>query len=52
MTYVLIEWFLMGCDAQMCIVGVSSSQQYAYNWVQANDSEFTRREAKEVPLFV
>lgn len=52
MTYVLIEWFLMGCDAQMRIVGVSANQQYAYNWVQANESEFTRREAREVQLFV
>lgn len=48
--YVLIEWYLNGCNAQRFIRGVTLDQTYAYTWQQAAPPEFTTREAQQVPL--
>ena len=48
--FVLIEWYLNGCDAQMRISGVTLDQQYAYTWLRATTDEFIQRETRQVPF--
>lgn len=49
--YVLIEYYLEGCNAAINVRGVTMSQQVAYDWQMVPQNEFITREAKAVPLF-
>jgi hypothetical protein len=50
MCFVLIEWYLNGCNAQRRIVAVTLDQTYAYQWQQASVEIFITREALAVPF--
>jgi hypothetical protein len=48
--YVLIEWYLNGCDARMQIIAVTADSQFAYDWTKEIVAEFISREAQAKPL--
>lgn len=48
--YVLVEYFLTGCQTAFVIREVTFNQQYAYDWQRGQAAEFTTREARAVPF--
>lgn len=49
--FVLIENYLNGCHAGSRVVGVTTDQQFSYNWLRSESEEFLSRMIQEVPFY-
>lgn len=50
MAFVLVEWYINGCDAKFVVRGVTSDQQTAYNWYSEQVPEFVQRQIQNAPF--
>ncbi len=49
--FVMIHDYLNGCSAATVVVGVTLDQQYAYNWLHTEISEFISKRVEQVLFY-